>query len=120
MASSLRVPDPRKLCVKIRNPIPGGRDHTSLERARRFVEHKRAYFDGSGQLVFHGRNIGRTRGQVQVIDSRTARPDAFPERAVLPPSPEVMRRQGSRYMSVAEVMAMRRERNLAARTTVPI
>lgn len=117
-ATRLSKSNPRKVIVKIRNPRPGGQTHVHLERARRLIGHGKAYFDAVGQLVFTGQHVGRTRGDLDVIDARDARPDAFPRRAVLPPSGEVLRRMhssGGRYLSPAEVMRARHERNLAAR-----
>lgn len=80
---------PRKFAVKIANPVPGGATHTSYSRALRFIHNDRAHFDHLGQLVFHGRNVGKTRAGFTVTD-RPGGADAFPERAVLPPSAEVI------------------------------
>ena len=106
---------PKQESIKIANPLPGHRDHLSRAHADRLLAQGGARFDGVGRLLIDHHRYARG-----LLVKQFSGFDAFPARAVLPPSPEVMRRQGSRYMSVAEVMAMRRERNLAARTTVPI
>src|ERR1041385_5069641 len=79
--------------VRIFNPVPGGSISTSHERALRFVRNGRAHFNGNGQLVFHGRNVGMTRSHMPVQDHPSGA-DAFPDRAVFPPSPEVLARMG--------------------------
>lgn len=82
--------------VKISNPREAGRTHVSLERARRFVRRGIARFDAAGRLEFlydpavMDRKLrGLPLNEVSVFCGC----DAFPDRAVLPPSAEVMARQ---------------------------
>jgi hypothetical protein len=85
----------RKFKVKILNPMPGGSPYTGVERALRFVKAGRGYIDSCNRLVFYGHSTGNTSGELDVVD-RFSGIDAFPERAVFPPSPEALHRMGSK------------------------
>ncbi len=90
VAPSLRIRDGK---VRILNPMPGGSTHTSPARALRFIYARRAYADAVGNLVFLGVAKAKSRHSacLPVVD-RASGLDAFPDRAVFPPSPEVLSR----------------------------
>jgi hypothetical protein len=79
----------RKHRVKILNPMPGGSPRCTPDRAIRFVRTARAYLDSTDTLVFYGESVGKTGAGLDVVD-RFSGVDAFPDRAVYPPSGEVM------------------------------
>jgi hypothetical protein len=81
----LDLPDSAR--VRVLNPPAGGSRWTSAKRARRFVRSGRAHVDGAGQLVFEG--TSRSKGRVGLLVSAFSGCDAFPGRAVLPPSPSM-------------------------------
>lgn len=89
-AALLALADSAK--VRILNPPEGAAAFTSAKRARRFVRNGRAHY-AAGKLVFHG--LGRSVGLVGLTVSSFSGCDAFPGRAVLPPSPSVLSRMGS-------------------------
>jgi len=78
--------------VRIFNPVSGGATRTSVRRALKFVKAGRAYFDGRGHLVFVHH---RSQHGPQLLVSNFSGCDALPERAVMPPSPEVLSRMGT-------------------------
>jgi hypothetical protein len=84
----------RKHPVRIANPVQGGSNYTSPLRAIRFIKARRAYLDATNRLVFYGEIKGKTGAGLDVVD-RFSGLDAFPERAVYPPSPEVLARMTS-------------------------
>lgn len=96
MACAASVPNIKTSArIRILNPAPGGSAYTSYERALRFIKNGRAHFDNSGQLVFHGRSAGKSRTVLDTVTQFSGL-DARPDRAVLPPSPEVLARMTSR------------------------
>jgi hypothetical protein len=87
----------RKKPVRILNPVDGGARYTSQERAERFVRNGRAYLDACGRLVFYGMSVGSlSLGKLNLPVDRFSGVDAFPDRAVFPPSPEALSKMGSK------------------------
>jgi hypothetical protein len=82
----------RKKKIRILNPMPGGSPYTSEERAERFVRNNRGYLDSCGHLVFYGESAGKTRPGMPPVLKSFSGVDAFPDRAVFPPSGEVLQR----------------------------
>lgn len=82
--------------VKLANPYPAGCTHVSLSRARRLVEAKIAKWDAVGRLVmlFIPEVVTRKlRGEPICNVTKFSGKDALgKDRAVLPPSPEVLYR----------------------------
>lgn len=91
----------QKQHVKIWNPAPEGRTHVSLNRAKRFVAEGVAKFDGVGRLVLLYDSATTLRklnakGPLGInIVPQFCGLDAFPGRAIMPPSPSVLRQMRS-------------------------
>lgn len=102
MATAIALSDlPDSALVPVLNPAPGGRPFVTAKRARRFVrDGKHAHMDSAGHLVFHGGGWGAA-----LLVACYSGCDAFPKRAVLPPSGEVLARMGThgRVLAVAAV-----------------
>lgn len=99
MASAIALPNlPDTAKVRILNPPPGGSTYTSAKRARRFVAHGRAYIDATGRLVFNG--TSKSQAGASLVVSVFSGCDAFPGRAVLPPSGTVLARLESHGRAV--------------------
>ena len=81
--------------IKIVNPLPGGHSHMKHAHAKRLVRRGDARFDEAGRLVLVRRSeecAARTqpkRGALLRVEEYSGC-DAFPGRAVFPPSPEVL------------------------------
>lgn len=82
--------------VRIANPLPGQVRHLSYSRARECVDKGFAKFDPKGRVVFlFDRSLWR-KGERPVehaallLVAKFRGLDAFPDRAVLPPSPSVL------------------------------
>jgi hypothetical protein len=99
MGSATTPSAARKIVIRILNPVEGGAKCTSSERAQRYIRNGRAYLDSRGWLVFYGRPLENPRlsgkPSLQTVD-RFSGVDAFPDRAVFPPSPEALSRMGSK------------------------
>lgn len=81
--------------VKIANPLPGGHTHMSMSHARRLVKRRDARFDEAGRVVLKRRSeqaASRVYRGASLLVAQFDGMDAFPDRAVMPPSPEVLAR----------------------------
>ena len=87
--------DSKRIQVKIANPAPGGRSHTSLAMARQYEASGAAYFFG-GQLVFRrgDEQEAKLRRLYNQAHHHFAPNEPSPEKPVLQPSPEWLRRMG--------------------------
>ena len=92
MADAVLASNKKK--YKVLNPIPGGSEYTSKKRTAQLVRRERAYIDSCGHLVFNGQSDSKSRSVLNFVD-RFSGFDAFPDRAVLPPSPEYLARLNS-------------------------
>lgn len=95
--------------VKIRNPISGGVQYMTRKRAEQRERRGLGKIDPiTNEFVFNGQHRGIAVGKCHkvIVDHWTGK-DARPGMPVLPPSPEVLARQTSRFRSAAEVMQSR-------------
>lgn len=106
--------------VKLVDPPPGGITHVSYADAQRYVRRGRARFDSSGRLVIlYGATVDHAGGglrlngkpNLQLLVTEFSGLDAFPGRAVMPPSPTVLRNMGGSYRGPLRPPMMRSSSN---------
>ena len=73
--------------------MPGCRPYTTQAHAKRYVVRGDAYFDAVGQLVFYGRAVTQLAHGPRLIVQTRSIADVT-GKAVLPPTPEWLRRMG--------------------------
>jgi len=110
----------RQSAVTVANPPIGGDTHVDYATAKRYVRCGRARFDSSGRLVIkygssvdHGSGGLRLKGKpnLQLLVTEFSGLDAFPGRAVMPPSPTVLRNMGGSYRGPLRPPMMRSSSN---------